>query len=119
MRSKVMSGNVTYFEVPSSDIAATQRFWGSLFGWTFYEGNFPGYSMIQGPEPMGGAPHDDSSRHPRIFFAVDDIEAAVTRVRELGGTAEDPVTIPSGAYAQCTDDQGVEFSLSQEAGEHA
>jgi predicted enzyme related to lactoylglutathione lyase len=113
-----MSGQVTYFELPAGDIAATQRFWGSLFGWTFREGNFPGYSMIQGPEPMGGAPHDDASRHPRIFFAVDDIEAAVARVRELGGTAEAPVAIPSGAYAHCVDDQGVEFSLSQEAGDH-
>ncbi|MEV4062172.1 VOC family protein [Nonomuraea dietziae] len=112
-----MSGQITYFELPSTDIEATQRFWGSLFGWTFYEGNFPGYSMIQGPEPMGGSPHGDSSRHPRIFFAVDDITAAVARVRELGGTAEDPVSIPSGAYAHCTDDQGVEFSLSQQAGD--
>lgn len=106
-----MNGNVTYFEVPSSDIAATERFWGSLFDWTFKAGNFPGYSMIHGPEPMGGAPHDDASRHPRIYFAVDDLAAALTRVRELGGTAQDPVTIPSGAFAHCTDDQGVEFSL--------
>lgn len=111
-----MNGRVTYFELPSSDIDATQRFWGSLFGWTFQEGNFPGYSMIHGPEPMGGSPHDDTSRHPRIYFAVDDIETAVTRVRDLGGTAGDPVTIPSGAYAHCTDAQGVEFGLSQEAG---
>lgn len=110
-----MSGQVTYFELPSGDISATQRFWGSLFDWTFYEGNFPGYSMIKGSEPMGGSPHGDASRHPRIYFSVDDIEAAVAQVRELGGTAEDPVTIPSGIYAHCTDDQGVEFSLSQEA----
>ncbi|MEP1975969.1 VOC family protein [Hyphomonas sp.] len=114
-----MSGNVTYFELPGTDITATERFWGTLFSWSFKEGNFPGYSMIHGPKPMGGASHDDASRHPRIFFAVDDIEAAVAKVRELGGTAEDPVTIPSGAYAHCTDDQGVAFSLSQEAGDQA
>ena len=66
-----MAGNVTYFEVPSSDIEATQRFWGSLFGWRFYEGNFPGYSMIGGPTPMGGAPHEDSSRHPRHATRAD------------------------------------------------
>jgi predicted enzyme related to lactoylglutathione lyase len=79
-----MSGNITYFEVPSSDIEATQRFWGSLFGWEFREGNFPGYSMIDGPTPMGGAPHEETSQRPRIFFAVDDINAAVVRcVRPL------------------------------------
>ena len=52
-----MSGQITYFELPSSDNEATQRFWGSLFGWTF--------------------------------------------------------------HAHCADDQGVEFSLSQQAGDHA
>lgn len=109
-----MNGQVVYFELPSSDIQATRQFWGSLFGWTFHQGNQPGYSMIQGPVPMGGTPHDEPSRHPRLFFAVDDIEAAVARVRELGGTAEDPISIPSGAYAHCTDAQGVEFSLSEE-----
>lgn len=109
-----MAGNITYFEVPSTDIEATQQFWGQLFGWTFYEGNASGYSMISGPTPMGGAPHDEPSRHPRVFFAVDDIHAAVAKVRALGGTAEEPVTIPSGAFAHCVDDQGVEFSLSQE-----
>lgn len=111
-----MNGEVTYFELPSSDIATTQQFWGALFGWKFNEGNFPGYSMIQGPKPLGGTPHDEPSRHPRIFFAVDDLEAAVAQVRELGGTADDPVTIPSGAFAHCKDNQGVEFSLSLEPG---
>ncbi|GIG70941.1 VOC family protein [Phytomonospora endophytica] len=114
-----MNGKVTYFELPAGDIAATERFWGSLFGWRFRAGNFPGYSMIDGSAPTGGSPHDDASRHPRIFFAVDDIAAAVARVRELGGTADDPVTIPSGAYAHCVDDQGVAFSLSEEPGERS
>lgn len=109
-----MAGNVTYFELPGKDIEATRTFWGSLFGWEFREGNQPGYSMIEGPTPLGGTPHDDASKHPRIFFAVDDIDAAVARVRELGGTADDPVHIPSGAFANCVDDQGVEFSLSLE-----
>lgn len=49
-----MSGEIVYFELPGHDAAATQRFWSSLFDWTFNEGNFPGYSMIDGPSPMGG-----------------------------------------------------------------
>jgi len=106
-----MSGEIVYFELPGNDAEATQRFWGSLFGWRFTEGNFPGYSMIDGPNPQGGTPHGDPSQHPRVFFSVDDITAATTRVRELGGTAEEPVTIPAGASATCTDDQGVQFSL--------
>ncbi|MCZ4278953.1 VOC family protein, partial [Rhodococcoides yunnanense] len=67
-----MVGNVTYFEVPSSDIEATQRFWGSLFGWTFRGGNLPGYSMIDGPKPnavklaaSGAAAEEGASRDAR------------------------------------------------------
>lgn len=106
-----MSGEVVYFEVPGNDVEATQRFWGSLFGWTFNEGNAPGYSMIDGSTPVAGMPHEERSDHPRIFFGVDDIAVAITRVRELGGAAEEPVTIPAGSFASCTDDQGVQFSL--------
>lgn len=89
-----MAGNVTYFEIPSGDIEATQRFWGSLFGWSFREGNFPGYSMIDGPTPMGGAPHEDAGRHPRIFFAVPDIHAAISECvawRYRGRASDDPL----------------------------
>lgn len=112
-----MSGEIVYFELPGNDLEATQRFWGSLFGWRFKEGNFPGYSMIDGPTPMGGTPHGDSSHYPRIFFSVDDITTATTQVRDLGGTADEPVTIPAGAFANCTDDQGVQFSLFQDRSE--
>lgn len=111
-----MSGNVSYFELPSTDIEATRQFWGGLFGWEFRAGKQPEYDMIHGAKPMGGAPHDDASRHPRLFFSVDDIDAAVEKVRALGGTAEEPVSIPSGgAFVHCRDNQGLPFSLSQEA----
>jgi len=112
-----MSGDIVYFELPSNDLETTRRFWGSLLGWTFNEGNAPGYSMIEGPTPMGGVPHDDPAQHPKIFFGVDDIDAATAQVRELGGTAEDVVTIPSGSFANCTDNQGVHFSLFQDRSE--
>lgn len=48
----------------------------------------------------------------RLWFVVDDIATAVTRVRELGGTASDPVDYESGWSSDCTDDQGTVFSLS-------
>lgn len=106
-----MSGEIVYFEVPGNDVQATRGFWGTLFGWEFTESDFPGYSMIHGPTPMGGTPHGGSGQHPRIFFGVDDIAATTASVRELGGTVTEPVTIPAGASANCADDQGVEFSL--------
>ncbi|GGW88581.1 VOC family protein [Streptomyces lomondensis] len=112
-----MSGDIVFFDLPGKDAEATAKFWQSLFGWEFKEGNFPGYSMIHGPNPMGGTSHGDTSQFPRVYFSVDDVNAAIERVRELGGTAGEPVTIPAGVFANCVDDQGVEFSIFQTVNE--
>ena len=44
----------------------------------------------------------------QLWFVVDDIHRAVATVRELGGTATDPVEYDSGWASDCTDDQGME-----------
>jgi predicted enzyme related to lactoylglutathione lyase len=46
---------------------------------------------------------------------VDDIAAAVTKVRALGGMAEEPTESKSGWGSRCRDDQGVAFDLWQPA----
>jgi uncharacterized protein len=73
-------------------------------------------AMIEGSSPMGGSPHGDTSRFPKVYSGVDDINAATDKVRSLGGRADDPVTIPAGAFVNCTDDQGVVFSLFEAGG---
>lgn len=110
-----MGAEIVFFDLPGEDIEKTAHFWESLLGWTFVAGNFPGYSMIEGSSPMGGTPHGDASTFPRVYFGVDDVDAAIGRVRGLGGTADEPVTIPSGRFVHCRDDQGVEFSLFEAA----
>ena len=52
---------------------------------------------------------------PRVFFTVDDLDEAVTTVRDLGGEADEPVTIPSGRFARCRDDQGTAITLWEDA----
>ncbi len=47
------------------------------------------------------------------MYQVDDIEGAVGRVRELGGTATDPERQPYGLSSECVDDQGGRFYLGQ------
>jgi predicted enzyme related to lactoylglutathione lyase len=45
---------------------------------------------------------------------VSDIDAAVTRVREAGGTVlAEPSRQPYGLMAECTDDQGGRFYLGE------
>jgi predicted enzyme related to lactoylglutathione lyase len=45
------------------------------------------------------------------MWRVDDIDAAVERVRRAGGTATDPERQPYGTTSTCTDDQGTRFYL--------
>jgi predicted enzyme related to lactoylglutathione lyase len=46
------------------------------------------------------------------MWSVADIDAAVARVREAGGTViEEPSRQPYGMMAHCIDDQGTRFYL--------
>jgi predicted enzyme related to lactoylglutathione lyase len=45
------------------------------------------------------------------MWKVDDVAAAVARVRAAGGTATEPERKPYGLTATCTDDQGMPFYL--------
>ena len=51
----------------------------------------------------------------QLSFRVDDIAAAVERVRAAGGRADEPERRPYGLHAECVDDQGVTFRLWQPA----
>jgi uncharacterized protein len=45
------------------------------------------------------------------MWKVDDVPAAVERVRAAGGTSTEPAEMPYGITADCRDDQGVRFYL--------
>jgi predicted enzyme related to lactoylglutathione lyase len=112
-----MAGRIVHVEIPADDTAAGRAFWGGLFGWEFesYPGPFE-YHMTRLAEDQGGAvtAMEPGKRGLRAYFDVDDINAGVARVRELGGTAGDAMPVPAmGWFAICTDDQGNEFGLWQ------
>jgi predicted enzyme related to lactoylglutathione lyase len=113
-----MSGQIVHFEIPADDTEKSREFWGSLFGWQFQE--FPGapggYYMTQFSEGTGGAIYgaDGDKRGARVYFDVDDINAGIARVNELGGQAGEAMAVPSmGWFATCTDTEGNDFGLWQ------
>ena len=113
-----MAGQMVHFEIPAGDTAQAKEFWGGLFGWEFQE--YPGspteYHMTRFSENTGGAIYgeDTDARGTRTYFDVDDAPAAVARVRELGGEADEPMAVPGmGWFATCTDPHGNEFGLWQ------
>jgi predicted enzyme related to lactoylglutathione lyase len=50
----------------------------------------------------------------RVYLGVDDIDASLAQVRELGGEAEEKMPVPGmGWFAACKDPEGNAFSFWQ------
>ena len=110
-----MAGRLVHFELPVKDSAQAKEFYGSLFGWQFQSYGDADYHMTQLDEQSGGAiSGGEDPGAPRIYFDVDDIDAATAKVRELGGEAEEKQPVPGmGWFAACKDTGGTRFSVWQ------
>lgn len=114
-----MAGEMVHLEIPADDVGQALGFYGGLFGWRFEA--FPGgpgeYHMTRLAERQGAAvtTMEPGSTTMRAYFAVDDIDASVARVRELGGDAADKLPVPTmGWFATCSDPHGNPFGLWQD-----
>jgi len=58
----------------------------------------------------------DAEPEVQLSYRVDDIGAAVERVRVAGGHADEPERRLFGLTARCVDNQGATFRLWQPAG---
>ena len=112
-----MPGKLVHFEVPADDTARARQFWSHVFGWEFGDSAMPDfeYYMVQTGEGQGGAVMPaDKTGSLIIYFDTDDIDASISRVRELGGSADDKQPIPTiGWFTHCKDTEGNAFSLFQ------
>ena len=107
-------------ELGVADSARGRTFYEGLLGWAFTPGPSAGGFMIATPNVPVGMHGGDAGAAPYVFFAVDDMEAALQRVRELGGAVDeadvegDPETQARfGRFKLCQDDQGSPFGLHQ------
>jgi predicted enzyme related to lactoylglutathione lyase len=113
-----MTGEIAWFELGVADAERARTFYGGLFGWSFEKGEL-GYGITTAGVP-GGVHGNDPGAAPLLFFRVDDIDGALARVAELGGTRED-VDVEGdeasqsrfGRFVLCRDDQGSPFGLHQ------
>lgn len=116
-----MAGEVAFFEIGVEDPERGRAFYEGLFGWRFEPGPTEGGGfVIQAPNMPGGMHGGDPGGRPYVFFAVDDMDMAIERVRELGGGVEE-MDVEGDADSQarfgrfkiCHDDQGSYFGLHQ------
>ncbi|MGH8870895.1 MAG: VOC family protein [Acidimicrobiia bacterium] len=115
-----MSGELAFVEIGVDDVERGRVFYEGLFGWKLETGpSGQGYTISM-PNVGGGMHGGDKGAAPYLFFRVDDIDQAVERVKELGGTVDD-VDVDSdedsvaqhGRFKLCRDDQGSPFGLHQ------
>ena len=108
-----------HIEIPTSNAEAAKRFYGGLFRWTFTfvpEMNYTIYTAGDG-EIGGGlfAPPPNVHRRITNYVNVDDLEAAVAKVPELGGRViGDTTDVPGhGRFRIIADPEGNELALWQ------
>jgi predicted enzyme related to lactoylglutathione lyase len=105
-------GDLAYVTLEVADSERARAFFGDLLGWRFEPGRVEDGWGIVGAAPMAGLAGGGAGAITPMW-RVDDIGAAVGRVRDAGGTATEPERQPYGVMSECTDDQGTRFWLGQ------
>ena len=108
------AGELSYITYQVPDSAAFKAFYSRVLFWTFEPGRIEDGWQVAQTHPMAGVA-GGSAQHVTVpMWTVDDIDAAVARVREAGGTViDEPSQQAYGKSALCTDDQGSRFYLGE------
>lgn len=104
-------GDIAYLSMSTPDSAAARAFYGAVLGWRFTPGRSADGWDVAGVAPKAGLGGGADAPRVAPVYRVDDITAAVLRVRSAGGSATEPVRRPYGLNADCMDDQGLAFYL--------
>jgi hypothetical protein len=116
------TGEFSWNELVSTDVAAAQKFYSSLFGWQpapFGVGT--DYTLFkQGDSMVGGlvqCPKPGIPSHWLPYVTVDDVDASAARAKSLGAhVVAEPFDVPTvGRIAVLVDPQGAAIGLFKPA----
>ncbi len=105
---------IVHFEIPIGDGDRAAAFYGSVLGWQVQRfGEEPYWLVAAGAEEEPGAngaltARDDTHPYPILIAGVEDLDDAIRRVRESGGTVvQEKLPIPGvGWSAYIKDTEG-------------
>jgi uncharacterized protein len=112
-------GALCWNDLMTPDIQASSDFYRGLFGWDISEiegadGQY--FSITNNGRLNGGIMPTPEGGHPvwNLYFAVEDVDAAVAKAGELGGsTIAGPMDVPNGTrFAVLGDPSGAVFSVA-------
>lgn len=129
-------GALTWNDLMTRDVGKASEFYGEVFGWEFapvdpggrpaggdddddeQEQDAPERVSIKNGERLNGGiaslpgSAEQAPPHWLPYFAVDDLDAALSAVDEGGGTVmADPVEVPTGRFALIADPQGAVLAI--------
>jgi uncharacterized protein len=110
-------GALTWNELQSPELDASAQFYADLFGWSLEQlpDSEERYLRIQNGGANNGGMRSLTPPSPPnwlTYFAVEDIDAALAKVDELGGSKlAGPIPISVGKIAVVADPQGAVFAL--------
>jgi len=116
-------GDASWHELMTTDAPAAMKFYSEVFGWQPTDamdmGEMGKYQMFNRPIGMIGGmmnkPKEMAQVPPnwQIYFRVDDLDAAIDRIKANGGqTLNGPMEVPGGdRIVNAMDPQGAAFSL--------
>lgn len=112
------AGRFIWRELVSTDLDAASNFYSSLFGWSAAAMEMPTgpYTIFKrAEEDVGGMMGPNTPEEPSHwvdYITVDDVDASLVKVVELGGTAiTAAMDIPVGRFALVADPAGAMFAL--------
>jgi len=118
-------GDASWHELMTTDAPAAMTFYSEVFGWQPTEamdmGEMGKYQMFNRPIGMIGGmmnkPKEMAQVPPnwQIYFRVDDLDAAIDRIKANGGQIlNGPMEVPGGdRIVNAMDPQGAAFSLHE------
>jgi uncharacterized glyoxalase superfamily protein PhnB len=113
--TRLRQGDVANVTLMARDSRRATEFYQAVLQVPFSSGHPGAWRTDETRPPLAIMPSGGAEPEVQLSFRVDDITAAVERVRAAGGHADDPERKPYGLLAECADDQGATFRLWQPA----
>ena len=109
-------GDVANVTMVAPDAHRAKEFYEAVLQVPFSSGHPGAWRTDQTSPPLSIMSPPGAEPGVQLSYRVDDVTAAVERVRAAGGHADEPVRRQFGLLADCVDDQGATFRLWQPAG---
>ena len=113
--TRFRQGDVANVTMTAPEPERAKEFYAAVLQVPFSTGHGDRWRTEETKPPIGIFPSGGAGPEVQLSYRVDDVAAAVERVRAAGGHADEPVRRPFGLLADCVDDQGATFRLWQPA----